>query len=170
VKATLSGSELQIPSHGFTWRLGTAARTALGQANLVARGAPPTPAAFVSALFALARHADGGSFVTGCSALDATICADVGEGRGCMARACSDGLGTLARRLDAGFGQLDGDDLDLLLAGSALLADTDNDRKAEAIGRPARSGEGVGQWSAELRTRAGVTSSSSSWTAERILP
>lgn len=159
VPVSLRGRELEIATHGFTLRLGSVARYAFGRVSLRPRAVPSEVAAFVNALFALASHRDGASTLTGCGALDAVICADAGEPRGCLVTACLDGLTALARRLDAGFQALDGDELDFLLGGSATFVDRDADRVPDGIAG--------GLWTGELRTRGATSSFSGTWSAER---
>lgn len=166
VPVAIRRDELDIAPHGFTLRLGSAARQAFAQASLRPRGAPTEFSAFASALVAAATFTDKGATVTGCAALDTLLCAEVGEARGCLGAACNDGLAALARRLDAGFRALDGEDLDFFLAGPVPVVDTDGDRRADALGSQG-SAAGPGLWSGDIRTRGGTSSFTSVWTASR---
>lgn len=166
VPAMLAPAGLEIATHGFTLRLGTLGRLAFGRVSLIPRGFPADAAGFVNALVGAATRTEQNTTFLGCGALDALVCPDVGEARGCLQAACMEGLVALGARLDAGFSALDGDDLDLSLGGSASLVDRDGDRKADALGAiEPRSSAGL--WLGELRTRAGVSTFTGSWTAER---
>jgi hypothetical protein len=162
VTATTRDTDLELGTHGFTLRLGSTARVAFGQASLATRGGPPDLNDFVTALFGLAARNDNGTILTGCAALDGLLCADLGEPRGCLATACSDGLATLRRRLDAGFAAMDGDDLDFVLGGTAPVIDSDGDGQADRLG-----GSPVGLWSGEVRGRGGPSLLTGTWTAVR---
>jgi hypothetical protein len=165
VKATARESELDVDTHGFTLRLGSTARLAFGRASLASRGGPADTGAFVAALFGLASRNDGGTILTGCSALDALLCADLGEATGCALAACTEGLAMLRQRLDAGFQALDGDDLDFVLGGVAAVVDIDGDGQADALG-----GAAPGIWSGEVRGRGGPSPLGGSWSAVRSTP
>jgi hypothetical protein len=167
VPATAHVNDLEVGTHGFTLRLGSAARQAFAQASLMPRGVAPNLPAFVEALFAAASRVEGGTVVTGCGALDALLCGDVGEPRGCLAVACADGLGALRGRLDAGFQALDGDDLDFVLGGTVQAIDTDGDHQADALGGLPG---GPGLWSGEVRGRGGSNLLNGTWTAVRAAP
>src|SRR5205823_5320040 len=104
----------------------------------------------------------------GCPALDSVLCPDVGEPPGCLVTACMDGLAALARHLNAGFQAIDGDDLDLTLAGSVPVLDTDGDRQADALGMLAGSPPGI--WSGDVRGRGGASLLAGIWTAVRSGP
>ena len=90
-----------IGSHGFTLRLGTAARAAFGPLALVPRGLPADVPSFVSALFSLAQTPGGTA--TGCAALDGVVCPAAARPAGCVMSACLTGLGALAGKLDGAF-------------------------------------------------------------------
>jgi hypothetical protein len=151
---------LTIGSHGFTLRLGTAARAAFGPLSLVPRGLPATATALVPALFALASSADGTA--TGCAALDAVLCPAVSEPLGCLLTACAAGLSALAARLDGAFAEADGPGLDLYLSGSAPLFDTHGDGTASVLGSTGITPKQVGLWSVDLRTALGRVQSTAS--------
>jgi hypothetical protein len=155
--------DLQLDSHGFTLRLGSVAAQAFARSSLVPRGGPADVTALVPALLSTATHDDAGTILTGCAALDAVLCADVGEARGCLLTACADGQAALRRKLEAGFAALDGDDLDLVLGGTAPIIDNDGDGHADALGSPGAPG----LWSAEIRGHAGHSLLPGSWTATR---
>jgi hypothetical protein len=162
VSGTGGPSDLQIGTHGFTLRLGTAARRAFGKASLAPRGAPGHLGDFLNALFALAARDDGGTILTGCGALDALLCADQGQARGCLQTACTDGVAALRRRLEGGFLAMDGDDLDFVVGGTVPIIDTDGDRLADLLGSLASH---VGLWSGEVRGRGGPSVLTGTWTA-----
>jgi hypothetical protein len=159
VSGTVHESELALGTHAFTLRLGSTARLAFARASLVPRGGPVDAAEFVTALYGLASRNDNGTILTGCAALDALLCADVGERRGCLATACTDGLTTLRQRLDAGFVAMDGDDLDFVLGGTGTIFDSDGDGVADGLS--------AGIWSGEVRGRGGPSVVTGNWTAAR---
>lgn len=165
VPGTLRRGELSISTHGFTLRLGSAARLAFARASLGPRGGPGDIPGFVSALFGLASRTERGAVVTGCAALDALVCGEFGEPRECLMVACTEGLAALTRRLAAGFQALDGEDLDLSLGGSVPLVDGDGDRRAEALGRLSAVDTTAGLWSGEVRGRGGSVPFTGVWTA-----
>ncbi len=160
--------QLDFSTHGFTLRLGSAARAAFVRASLRPRAFPVDPTSLVTALFNMATYPDKAATQTGCAALDAVLCPDVGEARGCLLSACAAGLGALAKRLDAGFTALDGDDIDLLIGGTVPVLDRDGDRTADALG--ATTGVDGGLWSGEIRARGGNSTISGTWMAERTRP
>ncbi|HXU83658.1 MAG TPA: hypothetical protein VN914_19830 [Polyangia bacterium] len=162
VTGTVREGELALGTHGFTLRLGSTARLAFARSSLVPRGGPADAADFVTALFGMATRNDNGTILTGCAALDALLCADLGSPRGCLATACSDGLTTLRQRLDAGFVAMDGDDLDFVLGGTAAVFDGDGDGQADGLGGPV---EGI--WSGEVRGRGGPSVLTGKWSAVR---
>lgn len=163
-------NELQVATHGFTVRLGSAARAAFGRASLRSRGLTPDLSAFVAGLYALATRNDRGMVVTGCAALDSAICADVGESRGCLMTACAEGIAALVQRLDAGFALLDGEDVDLVLGGSAPILDVNGDRRADALGMLDVPATPPGLWSGEVRAREGTGPFTGVWSAQRSGP
>lgn len=156
---------LTIGKHGFTLRLGTAARAAFGPLSLVPRGLPATANALVPALFALARSADGTA--SGCAALDAAVCEAVSEPTGCLLTACAAGLAALAAKLDDAFDGADGAGLDLYLSGSAPLFDTHGDGTASVLGSTGINPTQVGLWSVDLRTALGRVQSTASLSGVR---
>ncbi len=162
--ATATDGAITIAQHGFTARLGTAARSAFGTLSLGSRGLPTDAHALVSTLAALA-HTDDGALV-GCEALDVVLCARAGRAAGCAVAACAAGLEALAQRLDASFEAADGADLDLYLAGSAPLIDTHDDGLAGRFGDLQVSAQ-AGGWSVDLRPRGGRRTLSAPWEAIR---
>jgi hypothetical protein len=156
---------LELGTHGFTLRLGTTARLAFTRSSLASQGAPADPGAFVAALFAGATRNDNGTTVTGCAALDALLCPDVGEARGCLLAACAAGLIALQHNLDAGFAAMDGEDIDFVLQGTVPVIDTDGDGAADTLGRA--DGD-PGLWSGEVRGRGGPGPVTGTWTATRV--
>jgi hypothetical protein len=171
VAGTTRGNDLAVGSHGFTLRLGTAAWLAFAEASLRPRGGGGDVDTFSNALFGLATRDEGGARLSGCPALDAVICPDLGEPRGCLLAACTDGLAALSRRLGAGFAALDGDDLDLVLGGSVTVLDENGDGKVDSLGvRNGAAGSSPGLWSGEIRGRGGPIGFSGPWTATAAAP
>ena len=151
--ATANDGLLVIGNHGFTLRLGTAARSAFGPLSLVPRGLPAAAADLVPALFALAHSPDGAAI--GCAALDATLCPTVSAPSGCLRAACASGIEALAAKLDAAFDGADGAGLDLYLSGSTPLLETHGDGLASKLGSTGIDPAQVGVWSVDLRTSLG---------------
>jgi hypothetical protein len=169
VNGTARGNDLAVGSHAFTLRLGTAASLAFTAASLQPRGALGDASAFPGDLFALATRDDRGTVLTGCAALDALLCSDVGEARGCLLAACTEGLAALGRRLTAGFAALDGPDLDFVLGGSVPLLDSDGDGQVDSLGMINRApSSSPGLWSGEVRGRGGASTFTGIWTAELL--
>ena len=155
---------LTIANHGFTVRLGTAARVAFGALALARRGLPADAPGVVAAMAALA-HDETGKDV-GCLALDDALCPRAGQAPGCLVTACATGLNALAARLDASFEPADGTDLDLYLEGAAPLLDTHNNGFADRL-VDLQVGAQAGTWSVDLRPRGGRRSSAAAWEAVR---
>jgi hypothetical protein len=161
------GTDLAVGSHSFTLRLGMAAWQAFTVACLRPRGAGGDVASFTAAVFGLAARDDHGTALTGCAALDAALCPDVGEARGCLMAACTEGLAALGRRLVAGFDALDGDGLDLVLGGTVPVLDRNGDGRTDALGMVTPSGASApGLWSGEVRGRGGSSTFTGIWTAD----
>jgi len=150
--ANTDDGTLAIDNHGFSLRLGRAARSGFGQSTLAPRVGSPKVGDMVVTLAALARSDDGA--VSGCAALDRALCAAVGADAGCLATACPAGLGTLAAKLDAAFDAADGTGLDFYLSGSTPLIDKYNDGTAKQLGAIISPME-IASWSVDLRTAAG---------------
>jgi hypothetical protein len=153
---------LKLDSHGFTLRLGAAARFTFATASLAPRVGRADIAAFVTALVQGATRNDGNTVLQGCAALDSLLCSDIGLASGCARAACQAGLDALVQRLDASFSALDGLDLDFFLSGSALPIDRNGDLQADALT--------TGIWRADFKSRTGTTNVYGSWTAERLSP
>jgi hypothetical protein len=171
VAGNARGNDLAVASHGFTLRLGSAAWLAFAEASLRPRGGGSDLATFSNALFGLASRDDRGTPLTGCAALDALLCTDVGEPRGCLVAACTDGLAALGRRLAAGFEALDGDGIDLVLGGSVPVLDRDGDGRVDALGMVNQAASSTpGLWSGEVRGRGGGSAFTGIWTAEPVPP
>jgi hypothetical protein len=169
VPATVRRGEIEIARHGFTARLGSAARVAFGRGVLGPLGGGSLPEALPGVLVAKASYVRGGETLTGCAALDALLCAEAGEARGCLAQACAAGLAGLGRLLDAGFVVLDGEGQDLFLEGTVAPLDVDQDRRPDALGRIAPGPAAQpGLWSGELRARSGTTKLTAIWAADRL--
>jgi hypothetical protein len=166
VQATLNPGRLDLPRHGFTLHLGTAARYAFESTSLQKLRHSASAAELVDAIAAMARFSDKGSSLTGCDALDAAVCDQVGYARGCLAGACRTGLGALAHKLSDSFSNLDGAGSDFYLRGSAPVVDLNNDRHADALGaRSSTVAVGTGLWAAEIASSLGSFTVSGSWAA-----
>jgi hypothetical protein len=173
IRATTGLDQLEIGSHAFTLRLGTAARHTFALSSLRPRCVPADVRdvrGFVLTLVNLAARSGN----RGCSGLDALLCDDVGWSRGCVMGACVRGLDALIGGLESAFDELEGSDFDFaLLTGSAPLVDRDGDGIADALGSeatatgPPSAPGGPGLWSGQLRARAGSDTIYGSWTAER---
>jgi hypothetical protein len=161
--ATLHDDTLVLGTHAFTVRLGTAGRAAFGTLGLARRALPEDSAGLVAALSGLA-HVEDDAEVSGCAALDATLCPRIAGTPGCLQAACIAGLGALARRLDESFELANGTDLDLYLAGEAPLLDTHGNGQADRLGDPAA---GTGTWTVDLRPRGGKRTMPATWEAVR---
>lgn len=155
---------LTIAQHGFTVRLGTAAREAFGTLGLSRRGLPPTTKGLVAAIAALAHSDD--QALAGCAALDAALCPRLLKDAGCLMVACGSGLDALATRLTRSFDVADGQALDLYLAGRTPLLDPHNNGMADRLGDlQVPSQEGT--WTVDLRPQAGRRTVTAQWEAVR---
>jgi hypothetical protein len=164
VPATTVGSDISLQQHGFTLRLGSAARLAL-EGILVRLGYPGDSAAFVSSIFAAASYPDRGAISRGCPALDALVCPQLGE-VDCLADACVVGVAALGRRLAGVFTPLNGSGLDLFLEGTAPLIERDGDGRADSFGWLLPSSV-PGVWSGQLRAGDGEYPILGIFTADR---
>ena len=173
IPASDSGDVLTLEPHGITLRLGMVARAGFGELALVRRGWPADAPGFLQALVRLAStplpmRIDQATADTGCAALDAVLCADVGQARGCLLAACNDGLTALAALLDAGFAMADGDGLDLDIDGAvAPIIDMHRTGQADRLGDATALPPQPGTWSATLHARAGDQELSATWDASR---
>lgn len=165
-KASSAAGNLDLEQHGITLRPGTLAHAGFNELTLTSRGLPTTTADLVAALLSIATTTSGAQTLVGCAALDAVLCARVGQPAGCLAQGCEDGRKALIQRLEGAFREADGDSLDLLVAGSVPILDQDGDLLADHLG-VSGSASSPGLWSAELRSRAGKTTFSGIWTATR---
>ena len=165
LEAGPSANQLTLPPHGFTLRLGTTARYAFEGSSLAARGAQNS-ADLVKSLFGLAQLNAPGGTLTGCDALDAVVCDQIKQARGCVVAACTRGLDALASALAGPFTNLDGDGLDFFLSGSAPVIDLGGDGLVDALGIASSAGT-VGSWTVELRSRASSYLTSGTWAAAR---
>jgi hypothetical protein len=169
ILATLKADQLSIEGHSFTIRLGTSARYAFEASSLKSRNAEDSTA-LVKAVFGHAQWSDQGTVLTGCAALDASVCDQNSQQRGCLLDACKAGLTALAGALASVFDSLDGEGLDLRLSGSAPVIDLDTDGRADALGVPGNAGNvvaGPGLWSGEIDARGGGYLTYGTWSASR---
>jgi hypothetical protein len=170
LQATLKAGQLSFPTHAFTLRLGSAARAAFEATSLKSRGSEDARS-LVTAIFALAQWKDNTGTLTGCAALDAAVCDQLKQARGCLSNACQSGLTALASKLDKAFDGLDGDGFDFqLLSGAAPVVDFGGDGLADALGLGGGAGTvsaGSGSWLAAFHARGGDYGVYGSWTASR---
>ena len=167
IQATMKAGQLFIPKHGFTLHLGTTARYGFEATSFGSRGATDA-LGLVNTVFRLAQSTDRGALLTGCDALDAAVCDQSKQPRGCLVDACRRGLDALATKLTHAFDNLDGAGLDFFLSGSAPVVDLDGDGRADALGLGGRAGTvsaGPGLWSAALDSRGAGYVVYGSWTA-----
>ncbi|HVT09795.1 MAG TPA: Ig-like domain-containing protein [Polyangia bacterium] len=150
--ATIENGALNIAQHGFTLRLGSAARAAFGPLALAPRGFPSDVSGFVGSLFGNAKAATGAS---GCDALDAAVCTAVSRPTGCLVAACTAGLTALAARLDAAFAAADGPDTDLTLTGTAPMVAVPGGLRAHYLGVGEIQSSRGATWNATVRTSLG---------------
>jgi hypothetical protein len=158
---------LSIAQHGFTLRLGTAARVAFGTIGLLRRGLPADVRGLVMSIAALAHSEDGA--LSGCAALDAALCGRVARAPGCLVAACGNGLDALATRLSSSFDAADGTGLDLYLAGKAPLLDNYGNGQAGKLGDLKIAAQ-EGTWTVDLRPRGGRRTVRALWEASRQTP
>jgi hypothetical protein len=168
VPAVARDTELAIAEHGFSLRLGTAARLGFERSSLARRGYPASTSAFVTALFGAAAHTERGTTFNGCFALSALVCPMIAEGEGCLVAACTAGTAALGRRLENAFAAVDGDGLDLSIEGTAPIVDRDGDGRADALGWLQLGSSDPGVWSGQLRTPGEQTALQATWTADRV--
>jgi hypothetical protein len=134
VPAVAAAGDITLEQHGFTVRLGSAARLAVEEGILSRRGYPADTAGFVTSIFAAASYTDRNTTFKGCPALAALVCPLVGAADGCLVEACQAGVAALGRRLSAVFSRLNGSGLDLFLEGTAPLIERDGDGRADSFG------------------------------------
>jgi hypothetical protein len=166
IGADVSRTDVTIARHGFTLRLGSAARMAFYDGALVKRGYPADPAKYIAMLFAAASYFDRGTTYKACPALSALVCPLVGGADGCVVAACEKGIAALGKSLADAFAALDGDDLDFFLEGSAPLLDRDGDGAADGIGWLLSS---PGVWKALVRLKQEQFAISGFFAADRIV-
>jgi hypothetical protein len=166
VPAVTMMGDIAIEQHGFTLRLGSAARLAL-EKGLARRGYPADTAAFVTSIFASANYDERGTTYKGCPALAALICPLLGAADGCLVSACQAGVAALGRRLAAVFAGLNGSALDLFLEGTAPLIERDGDGRADSFGWLLPSSY-PGVWSGELRAGEEQHAVRGIFTADRV--
>ena len=113
-------------------------------------GLAPGIDVLLAAVFDLASWHPDTDHLTGCDALDALVCTEVGRQPGCMRQACQAGQAALIARTEAGFASADGEGDDLQWGGTVDMSDADGDGIAEALGPgPASS------WTAQFRSSGG---------------
>ena len=78
IAADATRTDITIARHGFTLRLGSAARVAFLQGALARRKYPAVPTQFIAGVFAKASYFDRNVTYKGCAALDALVCPLVG--------------------------------------------------------------------------------------------
>jgi hypothetical protein len=167
VPAVTMAGDIALAQHGFTIRLGSAARLGLEQGILARRGYPADTAAFVTSIFAGATYVDRGTTYKGCPALAALICPLVGAADGCLVTACQAGVAALGRRLAAVFAGINGSGLDLFLEGTAPLIERDGDGRADSFGWLLPSSF-PGVWSGDLRAGEEQHAVRGIFTADRV--
>ena len=161
VPVATAANVLSIDTHNLGLRLGSLAHAAFSDVALARHGWPAATGPYLDLLFALASSGTGADRKTGCDALDALVCTDVGRPSGCLRAACIAGQAALARRLDAGFTLADGDGADLQLSGSVDMGDDNGDGVTDRLGDPVKD---PGLWTAQVRAHAGTEIVSGSWT------
>jgi hypothetical protein len=170
ILASVKADQISVPYHGFTLRLGTVVRYAFETVNLKSRGAKDSNE-LIKIIFSLAKMNDRNSLLTGCNALDATICDYVKQNRGCLFDACQEGLTALTAKLTNAFNGLDGKDLDFWLTGWAPVIDLDGNGQVDALGTAggtSAGGANLGLWSAELRLGSSSSIAIGSWASSRL--
>jgi hypothetical protein len=134
---------LVVGEHGFTLRYGSFAGAAWRDVALPAAGVAGRDADLGAALAGSAE--DGGSATTGCNAVSAIICAEIGQAASCAYAACQTAAAALDDSFTAWWRGMDGDDLDLRLQGSVPLVDGDDDLAVDGLGT---GGAEMGSWQA----------------------
>ena len=130
-------------------------------------GLPADAHGLVAAIAELA-HSDDGT-LSGCAALDATLCGRLSRSPGCLVTACGSGLDALANRLESSFDAADGTALDLYLGGQTPLVDIHGNGLADKLGGLGMS-EQPGTWTVDLRPRGGRRTVTARWEAIRQEP
>ncbi len=170
VQATLKAGQLSLSNHAFTLRLGSTTRAAFEATSLKSRSAEDADS-LVKAVFGLAQWKDNTGTLTGCAALDAALCDQLKQARGCLSNACQSGLTALASKLDQAFDGLDGNGFDFKLSsGAAPVVDFGGDGLADALGLGGGAGTvsaGSGSWYATFDSRGSDFTVYGSWTASR---
>jgi hypothetical protein len=130
----MKSGQLLLPQHWFSLRLGTAAKYAFESSSLQRSRGLAGATQLVNAVFGMAKLTDQGNLLTGCAALDAVLCDQIKESRGCLLGACRTGLAALAQKLSDAFGNLDGEGLDFSLGGPVPVVDLNGDGRTDALG------------------------------------
>lgn len=153
-QVALGGSgptELAVGVHGFTLRYGTLARWAFGDLGLAPDGLDDDA---LGAQLAQSAYDDGGSNQTGCAAVSAIVCAEVGQAQSCLEAACQQGAMALDDLFSLWWQAMDGSGIDLTLSGTAPLYDFDGDLAVDSIGADEK-GKRTGSWQIDFATAAG---------------
>jgi hypothetical protein len=161
-------TQLALANHGFALDLGAAAHAAFRTRLFANQGFPILERAFLDQLVSQAVFATTPSPVSGCAAMDALLCPQIGKPKGCLESACLLGLGAMAKTLSAGFDELSSADLDFFLKGSAPLEDRLADGSVGGLGSLVPNRSGPGQWtSGELRGQGSSSPLTGLWVAIR---
>ena len=168
VPVSADGADITFDRHGFTLRLGSAARLALRTRHRwPAAGTRPTPPPSSTGVFAAASYLDRAPPAGLRGPGGAGLPAGGRRRRAAWSRLHRRACAALGRRLRAVFAALDGGDLDLFLEGCAPLVERDGDGRADSLRLlcPPRPGS---RRAGYLRTHAtSSTVSSGSFTAIR---
>jgi hypothetical protein len=140
--------ELTLGQHDFSLLYGALAREALGQLVFTPAGLPPTSKQIAVHLAELVQIKGA----KGCDGIDAAICDAARLKPGCLGQTCTDGLFALAGILDKGFAEIDSQNTDLSLEGSAQLKDSDGDLRVDGLG----DSTSPGSWKVTLSFGADV--------------
>ena len=168
LKAEVNAAQtlLTLGAHGFGVRLGSAAHAAFRARVLSFQGFPSDERAFLEQLFGQATTTSTPP-ASGCSAMDALLCPQLGRPHGCLQTACTLGLQALAVKLTDGFAALDGADIDFVLEGTAPVLDRTVDGTVKGLGSLVPNRGGLGLWSAQIRGAAGNSALTGLWVATR---
>lgn len=121
------GAVVALAEHGFTLDYGLIARDALTEVALVPAGLDPQALGT-----ALAESTTQGN-LDGCAAMSALVCTEAGFPTSCLQASCAAAAVALDQRFPAWWQALDGAGLDLVLAGSVGVDDTDFDLVVDTV-------------------------------------